>query len=50
MQKKKDACCAKDSRNISLLPMLVKKIPTFDFAVLICEGHDRTMVQRTIWI
>lgn len=41
---------AKDSRNISLLPMLVKKIPTFDFAVLICEGHDRTMVQRTIWI
>ena len=32
---------AKDSRNISLLPMLVKKIPTFDFAVLICEGHDR---------
>ena len=37
---------AKDSRNISLLPMLVKKIPTFDFAVLICEGHDRTMVQR----
>ena len=39
-------CDAKDSRNISLLPMLVKKIPTFDFAVLICEGHDRTMVQR----
>lgn len=37
---------AKDSRNISLLPMLVKKIPTFDFAVLICEGHDRTMVRR----
>lgn len=41
---------AKDSRNISLLPMLVKKIPTFDFAVLICEGHDRAMVRRTIWI
>lgn len=37
---------AKDSNNIALLPMLIKKIPTFDFAVLICEGHDQTIINR----
>lgn len=37
---------AKDETNIALLPMLIKKIPSFDFAVLICEGHDRTIVMR----
>lgn len=35
-----------DSNAISLLPMLIKKIPTFDFALLICEGHDRTLLLR----
>lgn len=34
----------KDS--IALLPMLIKKIPTFDFALLICEGHDTTLIMR----
>lgn len=37
---------AHDMNNISLLPMLIKKIPSFDFAVLICEGHDRTYILR----
>lgn len=37
---------AKDADNIALLPMLIKKIPTFDFAVLICEGHDKTIMYR----
>ena len=37
---------ARDSSNIALLPMLIKKIPTFDFAVLICEGHDKTQMLR----
>lgn len=37
---------AKDSDNIALLPMLIKKIPTFDYAVLICEGHDTTTIMR----
>ena len=37
---------ARDSNNIALLPMLIKKIPTFDFAVLICEGHDQTKMLR----
>lgn len=37
---------AKDKNNIALLPMLIKKIPTFDFAVLICEGHDITTMYR----
>ena len=37
---------ANDVRNIALLPMLIKKIPTFDFAVLICEGHDETDMFR----
>jgi len=32
--------------NIALLPMLIKKIPTFDFAVLIYEGHDTTHIFR----
>lgn len=35
-----------DRNAISLLPMLIKKIPTFDFALLICEGHDRTLLLR----
>jgi len=29
-----------------LLPMLIKKIPTFDYAVLFCEGHDKTQMLR----
>ena len=29
-----------------MLPMLIKKIPTFDFALLICEGHDETDMVR----
>lgn len=37
---------ANDADNIALLPMLIKKIPTFDFAVLICEGHDTTYISR----
>ena len=37
---------AHDMNNIALLPMLIKKIPSFDFAVLICEGHDRTFILR----
>ncbi len=37
---------ANDAGNIALLPMLIKKIPTFDFAVLICEGHDITYISR----
>lgn len=37
---------ANDSTDIALLPTLIKKIPTFDFAVLICEGHDITYISR----
>ncbi|MBQ6119564.1 MAG: nucleotide-binding protein, partial [Clostridia bacterium] len=37
---------ANDAKNIALLPMLIKKIPTFDYAVLICEGHDTTVMRR----
>lgn len=37
---------AHDSGNIALLPMLIKKIPSFDYAVLICEGHDHTIMSR----
>ena len=37
---------ARDAHNIALLPMLIKKIPTFDYAVLICEGHDTTTIRR----
>lgn len=48
------ACCywrdlfegANDPRNIALLPMLMKKIPTFDYAILVCEGHDRVALRR----
>lgn len=58
VQKKLEArgyhCCywrdlflgAHDMNNIALLPMLIKKIPTFDFALLICEGHDHTVMKR----
>lgn len=35
-----------DLDNIALLPMLIKKIPTFDYAILICEGHDITTMIR----
>lgn len=35
-----------DPNSIALLPMLIKKIPTFDFALLICEGHDRSVFLR----
>ncbi len=37
---------ARDSQNIALLPMLIKKIPSFDFAVLIGQGHDSTLMLR----
>ena len=37
---------ARDEHNIALLPMLIKKIPTFDYAILICEGHDTTTIRR----
>ena len=37
---------ANDIHNIALLPMLIKKIPTFDYALLICEGHDKTSMRR----
>jgi len=37
---------AKRQDQIALLPMLIKKIPTFDYAVLICEGHDKVQVTR----
>lgn len=35
-----------DSGNIALLPMLIKKIPTFDYAILVCEGNDITTMMR----
>lgn len=37
---------ANNCESIALLPMLVKKIPTFDFSILICEGHDTTSFFR----
>lgn len=37
---------ANDPRNIALLPTLIKKIPTFDYAILVCEGHDRVALRR----
>lgn len=37
---------ARDADNIALLPMLIKKIPSFDYAVLICEGHDDLEIHR----
>ncbi len=37
---------AHNADKIALLPMLIKKIPTFDYAVLICEGHDVTEMVR----
>ncbi len=37
---------AHDEDHIALLPMLIKKIPTFDYAVIICEGHDKTSMLR----
>ena len=37
---------AKDPHNIALLPTLMKKIPTFDYAILICEGHDKISICR----
>lgn len=32
--------------HVALLPMLIKKIPTFDFAVLLGEGHDTVTMLR----
>ena len=37
---------ARDVHNISVLPMLIKKIPSFDFGILIAEGHDITVMKR----
>ena len=33
---------------IALLPILIKKIPTFDFAIIIGEGHDKTEMLREL--
>lgn len=48
-----ECCCWRElfassnhAERIALLPMLIKKIPTFDFAVLICEGHDKAVMVR----
>ena len=47
----KNICCrdwrelfknANDSEHIALLPVLMKKIPTFDFALVFAEGVDST--------
>ena len=49
----KEYCCytwkelfsnAKDQKNVALLPMLVKKIPTFDFALILADGVDKATV------
>ncbi len=37
---------ANNTDNVALLPTLIKKIPTFDFAVLIGEGHDTSVLVR----
>lgn len=37
---------AHDNNHIALLPTLIKKIPSFDFAILICEGDDITYIKR----
>lgn len=37
---------AHESTNIALLPMLIKKIPSFDYAVVIGESHDSTTLYR----
>jgi len=37
---------AKDLQNIALLPLLIKKIPTFDFALIIAEGVDETCLRQ----
>ncbi len=37
---------ANHTDQIALLPTLLKKIPTFDFAILICEGHDEVRMHR----
>ncbi|UNT93287.1 nucleotide-binding protein [Allobaculum sp. Allo2] len=37
---------AVNEEQIALLPMLIKKIPSFDYAILICEGHDETTLIR----
>ncbi len=36
---------AHDSTQIALLPFLIKKIPTFDFALIIAEGVDETIMR-----
>jgi len=37
---------ARNMNHVALLPTLIKKIPTFDYAILICEGHDLTTIRR----
>lgn len=41
---------ANDSENIALLPMLLKKVPTFDFAIILGDGVDtlKTFRQKTL--
>ena len=28
------------------MPNLIKKIPTFDYAIIVCEGHDTVLMDR----
>ena len=38
---------AHNKNNIALLPTLVKKIPSFDFALIVAEGVDKTLFRQT---
>lgn len=37
---------ANDQNHLALLPTLIKKIPTFDFALVIAEGVDLTLLRQ----
>lgn len=37
---------ARDLNNIALLPLLIKKIPTFDFALIVAEGVDKVHLRH----
>ena len=53
LTEKKYNCCdwhelfanAKDQKSIALLPMLIKKIPTFDFAIILGEGTEKIRIR-----
>lgn len=38
---------ANDMQNIALLPLLIKKIPTFDFALIVAEGVDEINLRQS---